>query len=558
MLTTSNIIQKQAVKSEEYTINLAHTYLSQKIDELIHVMNFVQFDADVIRTLNQGMQKEISPRSYLDINSSLDQLTRNSDISVSIVPVNQNQSFSNRGFTSKFNQENLKMKGHTFLDNLSSFNVYWFSNQDFNSDEQRIILGRRIVNYSGTTIAYLYAGIDGVGIDNVLNRNEFQATREFLLLDSNRDVLYGTLDSAIENNNLIEKKNNSEANTFFTTVNDINYLVVQKRFLNSDWSLVSYMPYSEIVHELRGTYRFHIYLQLFLFTFLIIMLLYAVNRYTRPINRLASVANEIQSGDLQVRSNIDRQDEIGKLSLAFDTMLDTIQENIKQITIEQQLKNKAEIAHLHAKIKPHFMYNVLNTIRLQVMKNGDNESSNSISMFSQFLRSIYTVDESITLEKELEHTVNYLNLVNTMRKYPISIRTRVENDALFESVPSFFLQPIVENAVKHADLQEDGMININVEVTNDYMTISIKDNGVGVDDEQLKDIRSNLSLEKSAVIHQYEKEQYGIGLENIYQRMKILYGSKFMMKVENGAYNGFVVKFKFPLEEGCRNENNAG
>lgn len=556
ILTTSNTIKKQAIKSEEYTIQLAYTYLSQKFDEIIQVMNFVQFDDEILQTLNQGMYGDISPRSYLNINRSLDHLTRNSDISVSIVLLNDEHSFTNQGFTSKLDQGKLKMKGHTLLQDLSSFNVYWFSNNDFPSDEQRIILGRKIVNHSGTTVAYLYAGINSDGIDKVLNRNEFQKTREFLVLDSNHEVIYGVENSFIEGEKWL-KDNREKNDAFFKTFDDLDYLVVQKHFLNSDWMLVSYMPYTEVVQELGETYKVNIYIQLLAFIFLIIFVLYAVSMYTRPINRLALVASDIHKGNLNTRSNIHRQDEIGKLSLAFDSMLDRIQAMIKQITKEQELKIKAEISYLHAKIKPHFIYNVLNTIRLQAMKNGDSESSKSIFTFTQFLRGIYTVSETITLEQELDHTVNYLNLINKMRKFPITLKIEAENDTLLNSVPSFFLQPIVENSVKHGDLKENGEIEINARVVNNNrMMITIKDNGVGAG-EQLKDIQSHLSLGKNDVLQRYEQGQYGIGLENIYQRMKILYGSKFTMDVKNGFDNGFIVILIFPLEEGCDHEGNA-
>lgn len=545
--TTSNTIKKQAVQSEVYTTQLAYTYLSQKVDEVIQIMNFIQFDAEILYTLNQGLHEDIPPRAFLNINKSLDHLTRNSNVSVNIVPLNHEHGFTNQGFTSKLDQKELKIKGHTHLEEESSFGVYWFSDKDFPSDEEQMILGRKIVNYTGHTIAYVYAGINGEVIDKVLSKSESQTRRKFFVLDANHDMIYGAHDFSIDDTNWLKEGNNEDSDTFFHTFNGLNYLVVQKPFISSDWLLVSYTPYDDIAQELGDTFQSHILIQVLSFSILIISLLYVVNMYTRPINHLAFAANEINKGNLHSRSNIKRKDEIGKLSVAFDSMLDRIQTMIKQITKEKNLKVKAEISYLHAKIKPHFIYNVLNTIRLQAMKNGDTESSKSIYMFTQFLRSVYTVNETITLRQELDHTIHYLNLVNKMRKFPIALKIEADDKTLLKSVPSFFLQPIVENAVNHGDLKEFGEISITTKIIHNRIAITIKDDGVGVKDG-LDNIKAHLSLIKSDIFQQDQQEQYGIGLSNIYRRMKISFGSEFIMNVDNGAENGFVVQLNFPLE----------
>lgn len=135
-----------------------------------------------------------------------------------------------------------------------------------------------------------------------------------------------------------------------------------------------------------------------------------------------------------------------------------------------------------------------------------------------------------------------------MRKYPINLKIDVQNKALLNDVPSFFLQPIVENSVKHGELKENGEIVICAKIVNDSIAVTVKDNGVGVGD-RIDSIKSNLSLRENNIHQQYKQESYGIGLKNIYTRMKILYGSAFMMNVRNGSDNGFIVTLTFPLEE---------
>lgn len=547
IFTTSDIIKKQSAESEEYSIDLAYSYLTQKIDEIIQVMNYVQFDSEVTQVLNEGMREEISPRSFLEINNNLEYLTRNSDISITLIPIVDSNIFTNRSFISEFDRQDLLEKGNTYLDPHSRFTVHWFSGEDFGGDKQNIVLGRKMVNYSGTTVAYMYAGVDEAGIDTVLSKNEIQSDRSFILLDANNDLLHSH-NASVELSKIKEDIEQQD-NTFFKEIESEEYLVVQKELHPSGWRLISYIPYSEVAKELKETYQFHIVVQVFFFSLLTLFILYAVGRYVRPINHLANIANDIHNGNLDIRSNIQRRDEIGKLSLAFDSMLDRVQEMVKQITMEQELKKKAEIETLHAKIKPHFIYNVLNTIRLQVMKNGDSESSRSISTFTKFLRNIYTVSEMIPFEQEIDHTSNYVKLVNKIRKNPVDLTIDVEETTLSEEVPSFFLQPIVENSIKHGKLKEDGKIHIYAKAENHQIFIHISDNGIGIDPDEMKDIREFLTLDKKSLLQKYNENQYGIGLKNIYQRMQILFHSDFEMMVENREQGGISVTFTFPLKE---------
>src|SRR5690606_4660412 len=114
--------------------------------------------------------------------------------------------------------------------------------------------------------------------------------------------------------------------------------------------------------------------------------------------KLSSVASQVNQGNLSVRSNIIGKDEIGKLGKSFDLMLDRVNHMIIQIKKEQEQKRKAELEMLQAQLNPHFLFNILNSIRMRILLKGDNENAELLSSLSSFLRmSINRNNEFISL-----------------------------------------------------------------------------------------------------------------------------------------------------------------
>src|SRR5690606_5826160 len=138
-----------------------------------------------------------------------------------------------------------------------------------------------------------------------------------------------------------------------------------------------------------------------------------ISRLTKPMQRLGRVAAQVESGRLEVRSHIRGSDEIGQLGRSFDQMLDRVAAMIEQIRTEQTLKRKAELDMLQAQINPHFLFNVLNSIRMRIMMKGDADSAALISSLAALLRmTINRSNELIPLREEADTVVHYVRLMN--------------------------------------------------------------------------------------------------------------------------------------------------
>lgn len=140
-----------------------------------------------------------------------------------------------------------------------------------------------------------------------------------------------------------------------------------------------------------------------------------------------------------MRSYIRGQDEIGNLGMSIDQMLDHIKYMIAEITETQTRKRKAELAMLQVQINPHFLFNVLNSIRMKVLRKGDVESAQMMSSLSKLLRMTISQDQDlIYLHEEVGTVKEYVQLMDMRQKEKVNLEIDVSPDVLFEKVPRFF------------------------------------------------------------------------------------------------------------------------
>ncbi|GAF65488.1 histidine kinase [Bacillus sp. TS-2] len=556
--TSSHVIRSQTIENENYSLEIGNLYINKTLNDIIQIMNYILFDDEVKSILNKSLHEPIKPSDFLEVNSKLDHLTRNSNINLYLIPTQGERFFVNKNYRGEVDLDIARAR-FPILDKMHTFEVHSFTSldmsheiKDMNQDEQMILLGRRLINYNNQTTAYLFAGINKTEIDKLLSSNDININRNIFLLDETGRVLYDEKKEMIgeEFTYFSELKRNGYV---FINEGGNDYLISHQDVGFANKSLVSLTLYNEATAALGKAYTINIYIFLASFIILIIALFIIVSKFTQPIGKLADIAKKIESGNLDVRSNIERKDEIGRLGVAFDLMLDKIQEMINQIKVEQSIKRKKEIEILQAKIKPHFIFNILNTIRIRMIKNGDTETSNLIVSFSKYLRNTYRGEEWITLQEEVNYTLDYLNLINFMRKQNIEVHLNLSSSTLSVTVPRFFIQPIVENSCKHGFLNQIGNIEISTKVENHYVMISVSDDGLGIEESRLKLLQEHLNLDKKNIVSNYLREDdnlFGIGLKNIYERMRLIYGEQLSMKIESKSNHGTVVTFRLPIKGG--------
>ena len=198
----------------------------------------------------------------------------------------------------------------------------------------------------------------------------------------------------------------------------------------------------------------------------------------------------------------------------------------------QQLLLKARMDALSSQINPHFLFNTLNTVSSLIRFDPD-AARGVVLKLGHILRRLLRKHESfVPLREELEFIDNYLDIeVARFGRDNLEIVKQVDDDALDAFVPSMLLQPIVENSLKHglAPKIGGGRIQLRTVQQDGRLRIEIEDNGVGIGEEKMP--------------HVYVE---GIGLSNVRERLRVLYGGDFHLEIESHTGQGTIIRIDIP------------
>jgi two-component system sensor histidine kinase YesM len=224
----------------------------------------------------------------------------------------------------------------------------------------------------------------------------------------------------------------------------------------------------------------------------------------------------------------------------------------KQAAIKMS-KKQAEYLALQNQISPHFLYNTLEAIRGDALDAGMYNIAETTEALATFFRyTITEVENLVTLEDELENVENYF-IIQQYRfgeKLNMEIKTGEDNTVLQSQLPKLTLQPIIENAIFHGLETKRGVgtIRINVETTKAKLLISVVDDGVGIEEEQLEMINQRLNnIEMNYENDKKEEKRGGIALYNVSSRIKLLFGEEYGLHIYSNKNIGTNVRITSPL-----------
>lgn len=264
----------------------------------------------------------------------------------------------------------------------------------------------------------------------------------------------------------------------------------------------------------------------------------------KPIRVLQKLMAKVEDGNLNSYYKITGNDEIAQLGKSFNNMLTKINDLINKVYTEQNKKRKAEFQALQSQIKPHFLYNTLDTIQWKAIEVNDFEVADMITALSNLFRiSISKGKEIITLGEEIDHIKSYL-LIQKIRYEDILEYTILFDESLNKcKVLKLLIQPIVENAIYHGikNKRSKGLIEISIFKEKNDICITVKDDGIGIKAEELKIINSQLQEIRK------ENNNVGFGLFNVNERIKLSYGTSYGVKISSIFGNGTEVIIKIPI-----------
>lgn len=235
-------------------------------------------------------------------------------------------------------------------------------------------------------------------------------------------------------------------------------------------------------------------------------------------------------------------DEISDLINAFNRLVESNRQLLKKITGESHARREAELTALQAQINPHLIYNTLDAVNWEALKQGAHEISEIVQGLSSFFRlSLSSGREIIPLKDEINHVKTYLNLEALRTKHRVEVNWDVPEGYLETPVLKLILQPLVENALIHGVREgqiERGVIDISLEVEAGVLIFTVEDNGKGMSDGQIREL-----LLKDAIKN--GKSSYGV--RNIQERIVLCYGEGYGLSYLSRRGRGTVVTIRLPV-----------
>ena len=275
----------------------------------------------------------------------------------------------------------------------------------------------------------------------------------------------------------------------------------------------------------------------------ILIIFILVRQQTKPLSKLIENMRKVQDGRLDKLVKEEGTQEIRELSATYNDMLGELDNYIQKLMQVEKSKREAEIHSLQMQINPHYIYNTLASVKWLIWQGDKEKSVQVIDAFIQLLRNtISNKNEFITLKEEIENLKNYV-LINQIRYgNQVNVDFYVTPDCEEQKVPKLILQPFVENAFFHAFPQgEKGTISIFVRQSDGLLRVEIEDNGIGMSSETLRDLlnKKNASREHFT----------GIGVNNVDDRMKLIYGENYGILIESQEGRGTKITVCFPLNK---------
>ncbi len=261
-----------------------------------------------------------------------------------------------------------------------------------------------------------------------------------------------------------------------------------------------------------------------------------------PIDRICERLEAIGKGSLLVCEPVKADvEEIQILSDGIESMVERLKWQIDKNAEQEKQRRRTEFALLQAQINPHFLYNTLDTIIWLIESGGINGAVKMVASLSNYFRfSLSSGKDVITIVEEKKHVRSYLEIQHMryvdMMDYEIEIPDALDNYVL----PKLTLQPLVENALYHGikNRRCKGLIRLTGRAENGHVVLEVVDDGVGMSEERLCELRSSLT----------DKKREGFGLRAVHQRIQILFGSEYGLSLESVPDGGTRVIVEIPMQ----------
>ncbi len=545
---TKNILVEQTKNSEISELNTISNRLLETMRIVSDVSLRMYFDEELERIAKTNYTNYIDLikdySDYRTITNYLDYYNREIE-GIRIYIVNDSLSTNSRFFkvndkieAEQWYQESLNGNGR----------AVWNYIYDSITRKHYVCLTRLIRTKLNEEVGVLMIAVKNDVLDALISQRNFETA-----IIVNDEQIAATNRTESEKNELIQllkdyRSNNAQRVMYkgeecLLTVKDISYSKTK-----SYATVISLQPYSLIVqgaNEKAMEGYFFVIISIILSAGLIVFFSY---RFSERVKLFHRQMHKAARGNFNIAVKLDGKDEIAELYNDLYAMIESIQKLLNDIYNEKIQKEKlyskqkdVEFKMLASQINPHFLYNTLETIRMKARCNKQYEIEELVKMLAKIMRrNIEVGDNLVSLKSEIELVESYLKIQQYRFGDKISFQIQILCEINKFQILPLMIQPIVENAFVHGLESKEGQGEIKITIYEDvYLKIEVKDNGVGIKEEDLS--RLNDSLDTDVI-----RDKSSIGLSNVNQRIKLLYGVEYGISITSKLHEGTKVIIALP------------
>jgi two-component system sensor histidine kinase YesM len=402
-----------------------------------------------------------------------------------------------------------------------SQNVLGDSKQSFST----VKLFRDYKNISGEPLGFLVVNISNSIFSSIFTGNKNYGG-EFLAIDSSKGNVNIVYPQKLSPPLKITSASLKET---FDHFRELGYLISEYRNETTDWRFIHLVEVRELVKQSN---KIGMVTAMIASTMAILALVFSYiisGSITRPLLQLKKMMVDWMKGSRHVQGTFEK-DEIGIIGETFKRMVSENQELNEKLFHSELKEREAELRALQAQIKPHFLYNTLDSIYwMAVLQNNHDIAQMAVSLSESFKLSLNKGKETILVDKELKHIEHYMTIQNIRYNNRFKYIEDVDSSIKRVEILKLILQPLVENAIFHGLEPKvgEGTIRLSGRREGDFLLFIVEDDGVGIDDLM--------------------KTEQGYGLRNVRERILLYYGLSSTVTISSEQHKGTRIEIRFKL-----------
>lgn len=305
------------------------------------------------------------------------------------------------------------------------------------------------------------------------------------------------------------------------------------------WKVIGAVYVEDLIAYGPRLRNYFIYSAMVAILIAVILALSITGQILHPLKELTEAMIQMKRGDYSIQIQEGSKNEFAKLSHTFNSLARKTDSLIKEIHYEQNLKRKNELKALQAQINPHFLYNTLDSIIWMAELQDHVSVKKMTSALAKLFRiSISKGRQIISIEEELEHVKNYLQIQKMRYSNKLDYTLDIKEEVLVYQTVKLILQPIVENAIYHGIKNKRGIGHVGVygEIEGDVIVLRVEDNGAGMTEEMVDQL-----LKKGL-----QRKSQGVGVTNVDERIKLYFGEHYGIHVESQLGEGTKISIHIP------------